>query len=87
MSYSPTLQDACTDLQRAVYASMGEQGFKSETSITFLSHAKEIISKYEATFSPSKYKVVEDCLKKSQDEDHMLWQRQEKLLTLASLLR
>lgn len=86
MSYSPSLQDACTDLRRAVYASMGEQGFKSETAITFLNHAKGIISQYEGTFSPSKYEVVRDCLKKSQDESHMLWQRQEKLLTLSSLL-
>ncbi|PIP56497.1 hypothetical protein COX05_02725 [candidate division WWE3 bacterium CG22_combo_CG10-13_8_21_14_all_39_12] len=87
MSYSPTLQDSCTDLVRAVNASMGELGFKSETAIMFLDHAKHIISLYEDTFSQSKRVVISDCLTKAQDDDLVLWQRQEKLLTLSSLLR
>ena len=87
MSYTPTLQDSCTDFLRAVNASMGNQGLESETAQTFITHGKKIVELFEGSIPKSKRRVINDCLNKAQDTNRVLWQRQEKLLMLSSLLR
>lgn len=82
VTHTPTILDAGSDLLRAVYSSFIE-GLDGTNVRIFVQHAKDILSMYEESVSPT----VMRCIEKFDDTTLTDVQRQEYLLTASLVCR
>lgn len=87
MKYKPTVLDAASDLRRCIYASYSKEGFNDPNFASFFQHAKKILLASGGKLDKRLTKIVNERLRKAQDESRPLSRRREDILTVAILLQ